>query len=66
MMSVLLDDVFLILVTFFNYYSAFFLEVLHLQANPGVASDTPFAISLDTVPELLDSSIRGVVAMAYT
>jgi hypothetical protein len=66
MVPVLLDDVFLVLVTFFDYYSALFTTILHLQANPGVACDPPLAISFDAVPDLLDGAIRGVVGMAYT
>ena len=66
MTSVLLDDVFLVLVTLFHDYAALFTSILHLQANPRIASDPPLAISLVAVPELLDSSIRVVVGMAYT
>ena len=66
MVSVLLDDVFLVIVTFFNYYSALFPSILHLQTNPRVISNPPLAISLGTVSELLYSSIRGVIGMAYT
>ena len=66
MVSVLLDDVLLVFVTLFDDNPAFFAQILHLQANPGVFCDPPLAISLGPVPDLFKSSIRGVIGMAHT
>lgn len=66
MVTVLLDDVLLVVVSILDDYSALFTAILHLQANPRVVADPPLAISLGSVPDLLDSAIRGVVGAAYT
>ena len=66
MVPVFLDDVFLVLVTFLDNNPALFPSVLHLQADPRIATDPPLAIPLGPVPDLLDRPIRRVVGMADT